>query len=383
MAPTVMLIGLGSVGGAVLDLLAKEPSVGRIVACDRSEQVGTTRCNVSRLLATVQGHAPHIEFRSLDLLQTHEIHDVVQDVAPDLIHSSASMQTWWLLDLLPPEAAKPLRDAGFGAWLPVNLAPTLSLMESLRQIGYDGITLTAPFPDVVNCALDRLGIAPTCGAGNVEKVATKLRHLIGDQLGRPSSDVDVRVVAHHAFLAPVFGGREEGEEIPPHHVTVKVDGDDVSDKVDLEELLFRPYPLPPGPAWNLFTSGCTIRLIRALLGDTTELVHAPAPGGLPGGYPVLAGSGAVEVAPLEGLTLDEAISLNERSHRFDGVDRIEEDGTVVVTEEAAELFRTTLGYDCLRVHPMEALDRGQELMRRFREYGERHGARFHEHGQDI
>jgi hypothetical protein len=124
-------------------------------------------------------------------------------------------------------------------------------------------------------------------------------------------------------------------------------------------------------------------LIRALLGDTTELVHAPAPGGLPGGYPVLAGSGAVEVAPLEGLTLDEAISLNERSHRFDGVDRIEEDGTVVVTEEAAELFRATLGYDCLRLHPMEALDRGQELMRRFREYGERHGARFHEHGQDI
>jgi len=383
MAPTVMLIGLGSVGGAVLDLLAKEPSVGRIVACDLSEQVGTTRCNVSRLLATVQGHAPRIEFRSLDLRRTDEIHDAVRDVVPDLIHSSASMQTWWLLDLLPPDAAKPLRDAGFGAWIPVNLALTLSLMESLSEVGYDGITLTAPFPDVVNCVLDRMGIAPTCGVGNVEKVATKLRYLVGERLGRAPPEVDVRVVAHHSFLAPVFGGRKEGEEVPPHYVTVRVDGEDVSDDLDLEEILFRSFELPPGPAWNLFHSGCTVRMIRTLLGDTTELVHAPAPGGLPGGYPVLAGAGTVEVAPLDGLTLDEAIAINERSHRFDGVERIEEDGTVVLTERAADLFRQTLEYDCPRLHPAEAFDRGQELMRRFREYGERHGARFHEHGQDI
>ena len=42
-----------------------------------------------------------------------------------------------------------------------------------------------------------------------------------------------------------------------------------------------------------------------------------------------------------------------------------------------------VGGAVLDLLPPEAFDRGQELMRRFREYGERHGARFHEHGRQI
>jgi len=113
--------------------------------------------------------------------------------------------------------------------------------------------------------------------------------------------------------------------------------------------------------------------MRAFLSDSEALLHAPAPNGLPGGYPVIVGSGGVQPAPIEGLTLAEAITINERSHRFDGIERIEADGTVVFCPAAADVLRVELGYECEQLAPDESEGRAQELIARFREYAESHG----------
>jgi len=47
------------------------------------------------------------------------------------------------------------------------------------------------------------------------------------------------------------------------------------------------------------------------------------------------GRDGVQPASIEGFTLAEAIAINERSHRFDGIKRIEGDGTVVSRPTAA------------------------------------------------
>ena len=84
--------------------------------------------------------------------------------------------------------------------------------------------------------------------------------------------------------------------------------------------------------------------------------------------------GDVQPADLEGLSLAEAIDINERSHRFDGVERIEDDGTVVFCPQDVQVLRETLGCDCQRLKPAESEERARELMARFREYAARHGA---------
>ncbi|RMF00742.1 MAG: hypothetical protein D6768_12125, partial [Chloroflexi bacterium] len=99
----------------------------------------------------------------------------------------------------------------------------------------------------------------------------------------------------------------------------------------------------------------------------------PAPNGLPGGYPVLAGRGAVKLADIPGLSAADAVDINTRSHRFDGIERIEPDGTAVFVPESAQILRDELGYDCRRLPPSEAADRAAELIARFREYARRHG----------
>ncbi len=369
--PTIMLVGLGDLGAAVLELLARQEGLGPIVACSRRAERGIARCNVARMGAMAQGYAPSIRFVPLDINDAGAVADTVQREAPDVIFSAATLQTWWLADLLPEQQAKALKKARFGVWLPVHLTLTLKLMQALREAEYRGITLTAPFPDVVNCVLGKLELAPTCGVGNLDEIVPKVRLLAAEGLGARLDAVDVMLVAHHALEPAVFG--ELMEEIPPYYLRIYFEGRDVSDMVDGRALLLAPYPLTPGPASCFLTAGTTVRLIRALLSGGETYLHAPAPHGLPGGYPIIVSNGDVQLAPIEGLSLEEAVAINERSHRFDGVERIEADGTVVFCPQDVEVLRHTLGYDCERLKPAESEDRARELLARFREYAVRHG----------
>jgi len=371
MKPTIMLIGLGDLGSIILEFLAREDYLGRIVVCSRNEARGTARCNLARLSAVAQGYNPSICFIPLDVENKVGVIETVQKEKPDIILCTASMQTWWLPDLLPPEQAALIKSAGFGVWLPVHLTLTLKLMEALYDLSYGGITLTAPFPDVVNCVLGRLNLAPSCGVGNLDEVVTKLRLLAAERLNAPLEQLRVLLVAHHALESAVF--REPPKEVPPYFLRIEYGGVDVTEAVGGDELVFAPYALPPGPAIHFLTAGSTIRLIRALLSDDEVLMHTPAPRGLPGGYPVIVSNRGLQVASIEGLTLEEAIAINECSHRFEGIERIEADGTVVFCPESSEVLKAALGYECKRLSPGDSEGRAKELIARFKEYARRYG----------
>ncbi len=366
-----MLIGLGGLGVVILELLAREEWLGRVVAADRDAERGIARCNLARLGALAQGYRPEIEFTPLDLNDRAATAEAVHREAPDLILSTASMLTWWLPSLLPQPQAGRIESAGFGVWLPVHLTLTQKLMEAVRYAGYTGHTLTAPFPDVVNCILGRIGLAPTCGVGNLDEIVPKVQLLAAERMGVAVETVKVTLVAHHALEPIVFGAA--ADEIPPYFLRIEHNGEDVTREVDGDEILLAPYPLPEGPETHSLTAGSIPRLIRALFATEETCLHVPAPNGLPGGYPVNASAGGVSPAPITGLSLEEAIAINERSHRYDGIERIEEDGTAVFVSERAAILRDELGYDCERLPAGEAEERAQELIARFKEYAVKHG----------
>lgn len=369
--PTILLVGLGHLGSVLLEFLAREEWIGRIVACARNRHRGEARCNLARLSAAAQGLAPQIEFLQSDVDDTDRFAQAVDSISPRLILGTATMQTWWLSELLPSAARATLHRARFGMWLPLHLAPTRNFMEGVRASSFSGPTLTAPFPDVVNCVLGKIGLAPSCGIGNVDEIVTKVRWLVAKRLQVPLETVQAVMVAHHALEETAYGGNPENA--PPHYLRIYLDGSDITQSVGAEEILFEPYPLAGGPGAAFFTAGSTIRLVRALFGRSDSNLHAPSPDGLPGGYPILVDDGRVEVNPIPGLPMADAVSINERSHPFDGIRQIEDEGTVEFMPESVEIMRTELGYDCPRLAPDDAGARGQELARRFREYAARHG----------
>ena len=102
--PTIVLIGLGHLGGVFLEFLARAAWVGRIVACNRDPGHGEARCNLARIGAIADGQSPEIEYRQIDITETDRFAKLLDAVAPDVVLSTATMQTWWLPDLLPPAA---------------------------------------------------------------------------------------------------------------------------------------------------------------------------------------------------------------------------------------------------------------------------------------
>ena len=173
-----------------------------------------------------------------------------------------------------PEAAG-LRQAGFGVWLPAHLILPLKLMRALRKAEFGGFALIAPFPDVVNCVLGRLGLVATSGVGNLDEIVPKLRLLAADRLGAPCAEIQVTLVAHHALEPAAFG--EAVDELPPFFLRIEHNHRDVTPQLRGDELLTRPYPLPTGPPTHFLTAGSAIRLIRALLSEGTTRLHAPGP----------------------------------------------------------------------------------------------------------
>jgi len=368
---TIMIIGLGDLGGILLELLARQDDALRIVVGGRSAEQGIARCNLTRVGAIAQGRQPEIIFERLDLDEPATLAEAVQRHDPNLILTTATMHTWWLTNLLPAESATQIKSAGFGVWLPVHLTPTRKLMQTLKEINYAGFTLIAPYPDVVSPILHRLGLTPTCGVGNVDEIVPKIRHLAAQRLGAPLESIRVSLVAHHALVSAAYRGATD--RIPPHHLRIFHHDEDVTQRVDAEALLLADCPFPPGPASHFLTAGCIVRLIRAFFADEQTPLHAPAPGGLPGGYPVLVSRAGIRTAPMPDLALDEAITINERSHIFDGIERIEDDGTAVYTARSVEIMRDVLGYECDRLPPDEAEDRSHELIARFRALAKQYG----------
>jgi hypothetical protein len=75
----------------------------------------------------------------------------------------------------------------------------------------------------------------------------------------------------------------------------------------------------------------------------------PAPAGRPGGYPVRLSRRGVELDLPASIPEPDAIALNARAAAWDGVERIEGDGTIVLTARAAEAAREAFGADLERM----------------------------------
>jgi hypothetical protein len=299
---TVAVVGLGDLGSRVLDTLARSTTIERLIGATRDTERGEARVQQCRLVAALQGGPKHVEFRAI-----REIADAAA-IAADVIVCGATRHTWWK----PSPAGVP-----YGTWLPLQLTLVRDLMRARPRAP----VVCLPYPDGVGPALAPLGLAPAIGAGNVGETAPKLALLAGG--------ATVRLVMHHAcqrYAFPSFGflGEDTGEE-PPW--AARVDG---VDDERVRELFHAPWPLPIGTVSHDLTAAHAATIVEALLSDEPVSAHAPAPGGRPGGYPVRVSRRGIEIDwPAEAA----AVEVNERAQRWDGLERVEPDGTLVFAQE--------------------------------------------------
>lgn len=341
---TILLSGVGNLGGWALELLARTPGVDRLVTLKRGPWAGSSLSTLAMIGSTFQGHTKAFEHHRVDLAETDRVVQLLMDIRPDAILHSATVQSPRRLMQadIDPGLRAVLRTATFGMWLPWHLLPAARLTEAVEKAGLDTHVVNAAFPDVVNVALwQRYGHGPSAGAGNVEICATRVLRHVMEASGADSDDIEIFLIGSHALLS--YG---PGSGVP-HYFRVLVEGRDVTPEYDLDNILTswpEPIDWKKVDVFSLFAASA-VKNVMALLGEEPIRTHVTSPNGLPGGYPAVMGDGRIDLDLPEDLSRGEAIALNQSAARWDGIANIESDGTVVYTSEATNAM-TELGYRC-------------------------------------
>lgn len=358
---TVLICGIGELGGWALEFLARSPGVDRIVTMRRSPTAGPSRATLAAVGAVFQDRLVRCDHRTGDVTDVAATARILREIEPDVILAAATLRTPRALADAAVDAGirNILERAGFGMWLPNHLLPAARLTEAVMEAGLDAAIVNAAFPDVVNPAVwKRFGHGPIAGVGNGEVSAAVLAHYLATSWAVPLSDVKVALVASHAFLT--LGPPT------PHWSRLWVRGRDVTASVDVGAVV-TAYPEPVDwrrtPVFSVFAASA-VDNITSLLSPQPRYTHVTAPNGLPGSYPAHVSAAGIELALPEGITLEQAGQIAAAGNAHSGIERIDADGTVVFTEGAAAAM-SELGYDGARVRFEELEDRVQQLNRLF------------------
>ncbi|GGK49531.1 hypothetical protein [Salinarimonas ramus] len=371
--PTIMIVGMGDLSCNVLTLLAQDPDTNRLVLAGRDVETVRRRANLVRFTAHNLGHVPEIEAVGIDLDDIDATAETLARVRPDIVFMGASLQSWRVITGLPAAVFEALDEAQFGPWLPMHLTLNYKLMQAVRRSGVDAKVVNAAFPDAVGPVLAKVGLAPTIGIGNVANIIPALTYGVAHVTGKDVADVELRLVAQHYFshYVPRFGDAGRGA----YHLTARVGGQRLDGELDhsavFSQLNGRLKRLG-GVAGQLLTASSAVRVVEAMATDSGILAHAPAPDGLPGGYPVRVYRDGGVLDLDESLDRAEAIRINEDCQRADGIEAIEDDGTVVFTEPEMAIMKSMLGYECRRMALADVEDWAEELGSKYRAFADRY-----------
>jgi hypothetical protein len=367
----VLVIGLGSLGGYVVEFLARSFGPTEIIAADADEQRGLQKMNNAMLGAANMGFYPRMKFLKIDLNDVDGTAAILRSEQPRLVVNATTLQSWWVIGTqLIEDAYLRLLDAGLGPWIPVHLTLTHKLMQAVQKSGIMTHVVNCSFPDAVNPMLSRIGLSPTVGIGNFDLLIPRIKKGVSDKLGVPMKAVTVLMLGHHYHDVRVEEFGTTGGA--PYFLRICVDGEDVTERVNAEKMLLTSIPTPPLTGSDSQVASSAVKNILAIINDTKELTHAPGPRGLPGGYPVRLSSKGAEVVVPAGLTLEEAVHINEEAQKYDGIERIEHDGTVVLTDKSHKIMSELLHYDRQQVRILECESAAHELRQLYHEYASKH-----------
>jgi len=365
----VLIVGLGDLGGHVLEFLARVPNIPAITAVDIDEDWGVRKTNSALAGASHFGFYPDIRFVHQDVFDVDKMAELLSRLKPAIVYNSATLQSWWVITQLPPDAYKAIDEARFAPWFPMHFLPAYNLMLAVRKSGIKTHVVNAAFPDLVNPVLARLGLSPTAGIGNIDNVVCTLKVVLAKMRNTSLRSVGIYMVAPHfvSYYLTRYGNTGGA----PYYLKVMIDDRDVTSQLDMNEVLANVITLgkrPGGARAHPVVASSVCRIIMGILFDTREISHAPGPNGLPGGYPVRLSSAGVEVFLPDGLTLEEAVRINNEAQVLEGVQSVEEDGTVIITEKSAEVFRKLLDYDCRSYTVENCQEKCRELREKFQRY---------------
>jgi len=358
---SIMIIGsAGSVGHDMMYQIAGMGLPIKVIGADIDEEKGRFEVEESLHVAHNLGFYPDLSFQKINLFEIDETAELLKEHRPKVICNLSSLGSWWITRLLPPEDYKKI--GPIGPWLPNHLTLAHKLMLAIKKSGVDVKVVNGAYPDATNVVLSKLGLEPVCGGGNMDLGLSRVKRIVANELKVPYRSVQIYGVGHHgAYYTVRMGG--------PYWVKILVDGEDVTDRFPNKKItkLYvdagygAPGQFKSALVDQMRTASSFLKHVLAIYYDTGK-VHTCVAGaaGLPGAYPCRLSEKGAEVV-LPGISLEEAIRINEEGGRINGIEKIKDDGTVVYCEQNVKYMREVVGYECEELKPSESEERAREL----------------------
>ncbi len=367
----ILFVGLGNLGSQVFDLfLLRGAQTYTFSVAGKNEHYLSERTSLTTYAAMQLGLSPDVEIASMDVLNVDRTAQTISLLKPDFIFCAVTLQPWMAIAKLPKPVFETLHRATPGPWLPLTLTPVYKLMQAVKQSGVTTKVINGSFPDTINAVLGKVGLAPLIGIGNLANTVPALRKSIALKLGASVEKVDLLLFGHHALSHKISHDGDAGQI--PFHLTAYLSGKDLTGQLDMGTI----FDLLPATLrrehTQLLTAASAAAVFEAIANNTGGIVHAPGPNGLVGAYPVrVKPERGIEIVLPKGLTLEEAIRINEDGQRFDGIERIDEDGTVHFTESHMAILEETFGYSCKQMALNEVEYWAEELKAKYSAFADR------------
>jgi len=368
----VMIFGLGDLGGWVMEFLARRQGVTTIIGCDKREDWGSKKVNGIAAGAGAEGYDKTLTFEQCDVFDVDRTAELINKYEPDFIYSGMTLMSWTVPRFFPEEVRKDTFKIA-GVMIPMHLTLMYKVMQAVKKSGTAPVVLNNSWPDIVNPMLWRAGLGVLVGAGNLDNIVSEMKRKISVKENVPMSEVTIYFIAEH--VVNVMGVRTG----IPYFIKILIGDKDITSKCDVVSLISDRLMAPCPPEWISWiihpeVAASTVKNIMAVLNDTNELTHSPGPNGLVGGYPFRIGAKGVKIELPEGVTMEQAIKINTDDAKYEGIEKIKEDGTLVVTDEACEIAKKHLGVECREIRVADTADWAKELLAAFKRLGDKYNA---------
>ena len=288
-------------------------------------------------------------YGGIDVLDEGQVTQLLVKEKPDIVVNYAIPFTWDATKQLPNYNR--VSAAGLGAFAAVQVLAPKIIAQAIAASEIDAKFIVGNLPDITVPIIyglqkhQRLAL-PIAGAGNVGLIEAGLKHTIAIERQLKVKDLSLSLVAHHVhWVAP----REPGyPNDAPFLFRVIYQGSDITDELgDLRELMNRSIVncYEAGAGFSSTTALLAAQLVLSLLDEEGKVhsLHVPAPNGLPGGYPVTVKDGTIDIDLPSQWQPNEAVELMRQAHQRDGIDKIEDDGSIHFNLQSVTILKKEIG----------------------------------------
>lgn len=346
---TIMIIGLGSVGGFLLDyLLSKCDEAIKVVVVGRNAEKMQSRVNISRVAASIRGQCrSEVEIiDGVDLNDPEIICEAIKRCTPDFIVNSSRAYSGLKYGSISWSNVR-----AYGIWTPLSIRFTKTIMEACEKADSNAVVINTSYSDAVIPWLATAGKAyPDFGSGNLNHLIPRIRFAVAEMLGIEDFwNIDVLLATGHFHDVCISKeGQTENVDIP---LRIFYAGEEKS--IDKQEAFKRcSIAMPTDATRNMMNASSNYAIIDAIIesirSKTNKRFFSPGALGNLGGYPVAVGykEGKLDAwIDTECFNFEEMAECNKKSMMLDGIEQVR-DGILVYSdhliEKARKAFNVTL-----------------------------------------